>query len=153
MTSICFFIDRSDVCSRKDPETEKWLSVARTYAVDKMLLIDRTNKSCFQPASDDGHSVEVFKDFDDVVTAYPDSKYVMIERQGPVEPTPLPEYDHPTGDVVYVFGPDGGGIESLSAPDADWVVIPMADGARWGMWAVLAAAVVMGDRWNRGNNR
>ena len=152
MLAVCFFVESRADCGRQI-RTEQWLSICRSFDVDRQLVIDRTGKPCFSPAEDPEHPAEVFETFDAVVNAYPNAHYVMVERQGPVEPTLLPNYEHPEGDVIYVFGPDSGGIESLKPPSADWIQIPMSDRTRWGMWATVAGTVVMRDRWLRGYNR
>lgn len=147
--AIAFFVESRQPCGLQI-KTEEWLSVARGYDVDRMLVIDRTNKACFSPDEDPEHPAEVFVDFDAIVAANPDARYVMLERTAPdpIVPTALPDYTHPTsGDVIYCFGPDSGGLQGLNPPNADWVVIPMSDATRWGLWAIMAATLVMQDRW------
>ena len=154
MLAIAFFQDARAPCGL-DIKTELWLSLCRTYEIGHQLCIDRTNKQCFSVAEDADHTAETFANWPELHAAYPDAKYVMIERQAPdpIVPTMLQDYTHPeeTGDLIYVVGPDNGGLQGLDAPGADWVQIPVAD-SRWGMWAIMAATEVMGDRWRRGNN-
>jgi hypothetical protein len=150
MISLAFFVEGRHPCG-KEIRTEEWLSVCRCFGVDRMLVINRTGRECFYPNQDQVHPAITYATWDELRAAHPDDKYVMIERQGPVEPTMLSEYTHPTDDdVIYCLGPDGGGLEGLVVPGADWVQLPMAANARWGMWAIMAATVVMQDRWLRG---
>ena len=153
MIGVCFFVDARHSCG-KDIRTEEWLSLCRSFEFDRQLVIDRTNLACFSPAVDHDHPAEVFKGFNEVTAAYPDARYIMVERQAPdpIVPTLIDDFEHPAGDVIYCFGPDGGGLEGLKPPNADWIVVPMSDQTRWGMWAILAATLVMADRWRRVNN-
>ena len=153
MISIAFFVEGRHPCG-KEIRTEEWLSVCRSFDVGQQLCINRTGRECFYPNEDQEHPATVYSTWDELRAAHPDAKYVMIERQAPdglPEPTLLADYTHPADvDVIYCFGPDGGGLEGLVVPGADWVKLPMSDKTRWGMWALMAATVVMQDRWLRG---
>lgn len=149
MISVAFFAEGRHPCG-KEIRTEEWLSVCRSFDVDRQLVINRTNRECFHPNEDAGHPALVYATWDDLYAAHSTAKFVMCERQGPVEPTLLSDYTHPTDDdVIYCFGPDGGGLEGLVVPGADWVQLPMSEKSRWGMWALMAATVMMQDRWLR----
>jgi len=151
MIGVAFFAENRNSCGKQN-HTEMWLSLCRTFDIDRQLVIDKVGIPCFAPAEDPNHPAEIFQNFVDIFEAYPDAHYVMVERQGQADPTPLPDYRHPKGDVIYCFGPDSGGIETYRPPKADWVMVPMSDKTQWGMWAIMTATIVMHDRWTRGNN-
>jgi tRNA(Leu) C34 or U34 (ribose-2'-O)-methylase TrmL len=116
--------------------------------VDKQFVINRSGKPCFTPAQDPEHPAELFESLDAVREACPGHKFVMVEKI-PESPL-LYDYEHPAENVIYVFGPDGGGIESIGREDDDWLYIPMSS-SRWGMWSDMCGTLVMADRWRRGN--
>lgn len=148
MIGVCFFVESRHPCGR-EIRTERWLSICRSFGVDKQLVINRSGKPCFVPAEDPDHPAELFDTLDAVRDAYPEHKFVMVERIP--ESTHLPDYEHPDN-AIYVFGPDSGGIESIGRDGDDWLYIPTKQ-TKWGMWSDMCGAIVMQDRWLRGNNR
>jgi hypothetical protein len=73
-------------------------------------------------------------------------EWVYLDTRGD---TPLPMYQHPTGDVVYAYGPDGNGWRPNRKPGGVCIPHVRPIGSTW---AISAANCVMYDRMIKGGS-
>ena len=111
----------------------RWSLTAKAFGIKNVILVDVEKTQPF--IGDAEIDFEVYPNLDAVYRAYPDEKYVYIEKGG----KPLKEFEHPK-EALYVLGGDYSG---MVIPKGATVV---SIDSKISLYAEIAAGIVLHDR-------
>lgn len=126
-------------CPLSNHDAKRWMSFyifsMQEFGADTLILVGA-------PVIDHGYDIgfEQYDDIDDVLSEYPDHEIVCMT--GIAEDT-LREYEHPSGDVLYVIGNDYGGLPEVVGTQLRIETINESNT----LWSHTVAAIVLYDRY------
>lgn len=95
---------------------ERWVLSSRILGADTLVIVDQTSYRIghgHDRGGDSSVNVLVVDSIDEIKGVLPKSTKVVWVEEG--DGTALPDYKHPGGNVVYVFGGDIAGLPSNKA--------------------------------------
>jgi hypothetical protein len=118
-----------------------WDDLVQNFALDELLIVDETTAklAALVPAGHTGW--RRFESLAEAEAAYRDATWVYFEHGG----ERLDRFEHPTGNVIYAFGPDSTGF--VREPGKTYVEIPTV--RRHGFFSPIAASIALYDRHRR----
>lgn len=133
MLGVCFFESEPRPADDVRPCLRDWNDLRKAFSVDQMMFVDPFITHPEYPT---------LTQFTDLSTAMSSTNvpWVFVEYNEPGAIS-LPDFTHPT-DVVYCFGSDREGLDSVDRQLGSWLSIPTQSA----LWSNQAAAVVLGNR-------
>jgi len=144
-----------NVLSGTFDSAELWRETVKVFGADTLIMIDRTT-------SDVGHRYKFMDDsmtfhkctnINEALNLYPNAEVILIETTtqcpltNPSDAINLKDLTHPTGDAIYVFGPDSHGI--TGAERGKWVYFDIDHDRKGSSWSFVAAGIALYDRMMR----
>lgn len=140
-----------------EPSTSmrRWVGDSKILGADTLILIDKTTFKVLQYYTHNDPDITYlsYDDFTEVEEAFPEASIVYLEDkyfldENNIEGTNLLDFKHPSGDVIYVVGPNYGSLEVLEArKDKIWVYIPT--NPRYALFADITMFIVLYDRLSK----
>lgn len=118
-----------------------WGDLMEAFALDELLIVDATTEQLAAGMAAEQARWRRFESLAEAEATYSDATWVYFEQGG----QRLDTFDHPTGDVIYAFGPDSTGFAHESMKT--YVEIPTA--RPHGLFSATAAAIALYDRFRR----
>jgi len=115
-----------------------WTLTMKAFGVSKLILVDVDQS---QPECRDAEiALEIYSTLEEVLAAH-DGPVVLLAQTGE---TKLAEFEHPTGDVLYVAGPDYGQLDATAGTGRH--VVSVETPVNVPLWSHVALAIALYDR-------
>jgi len=156
-----------NVQNGRDVDLQMWLETVKPLGATELCVADVATEITWTYIHTDGE-INFRRELSlaAALAAYPTYQRVFFETersipgsptwtgnpQAPTVPyTNLTDYTHPTQDAIYVFGADSNGLDigTLYQTGDEVVCLRLVQG--YSLWAVVAAALSLGDRFQKAN--
>jgi len=130
-----------------------WRISAKAFGVDKLIMIDLDGRN--PVCGDTEIEFEIYSTLEEALDAYPNANIVFLENETAVPDgisyENLNDFEHPSEDVIYIFGSDFSGL-ALQSLDNEYIEkgtvvnVEMPVNASY-PWATVMMGIVLYDRW------